>query len=505
MERRPVPAGEEINGRLWYRYLVPQTERRSYLYETLTDQDIRDGLIVCFQLEEGNRFYSFFENYSYYFSYYNQIPDDYRCFYEVIIGSQKPHYDIDIAEDQLKPGEDLETVGTYLVSRLRERIVKQLALMGVTDGYEILEFQSHGVSKGVRKFSKHIIVNGVAHTDERNAKAFFKKTAMGVRYNTYIDHSVYKKNQQFRLPGCHKFGDHRIKCPDNHDFPEDLQEQCYYLATTLVGYTEDCRILPNLIKELDRSLVRDDPIHDLPEEIIQEGLERLAQYYDGKLPYTRGKIHGGTLRLNHIRGMKIVCPLCPHTQIKPHENDHAMLKYRNGELWFHCWRNDTQNLSLGLVSGPAKAVIVEIEEKQEKTAGILQMGRRQINLNTKEVTVLERLKDEEDEPDFKSFSLEEEADQEWPSTPLPKESSPKESPTTPKPRVRPTAQIFALTQQCISEKHVTDAIKQEKRAIDKQREHDQKRIAQMQTRTRGGTPNSDSGIRSAGPRIRKVN
>jgi hypothetical protein len=395
------PGGVVFYDRFWYYRLVDPGDGTTFLYQHMSSRNMNEGVIVCLQLDNPKRCYSYFPDHGALYRYIITVPDEYRCFYEVIVGNQKPHFDIDIAENKLPSGVDLYEYGDALIDALKERIEAELAVLKVT-GYRILEFQSHGISKGVRKYSKHIIVDRIAHSNAMNAKAFYKRVVDGLQIIIddngaddtsldaiqFIDHSVYKNNQQFRLIGSHKFGDERYKEPDGHDMPdpEDLIDSIDYLGNTLVGYTDQCTVIPDLIKARDVSALSTDTLHDLPSDIVEEAMERLQKLYgEVPVPYEIRRVEGQRIELK--RTHPSWCPLCKKTWAppkgigEPHENDGAVISLFRDTLWFRCWRNDERTANLGPLSGAAQESITKVIEAQPETAGYICMGDLKIKLD----------------------------------------------------------------------------------------------------------------------------
>ena len=395
--------GVYIMDRFWYFYLIKQKEGR-YLMEEMTDDKMSQGIIVCLELENPKKCFSYFDSYVSLYKYIISLPDDYRCMYEVINGMQKIHYDIDISENQVPKNRDIKEFGDSIIEQLLKNIRSRIKSMKPEFDIEknLLVFSSHGInSKGKNKYSVHIVVDGICFTDNRNTKAFYDLTMYNISYKKLIDDSVYKTNQQFRLVGNHKFNDPRYKEPSNHEIPEDDYEAKLYFARTLVGWTHCCEILPNLIKSNKGTLYNNEKLNDIPENVAEEAVEKLKAHYE-EFPYKMTKIDGNKISLRRL--FPSVCPVCPNTlTVEPHMNDNAFIKIENDNIIFTCWRNMGKKLHLGKISCESKAEIIAIEEEVDDTVGCLMIGDIVID---KEGNRVEKELSEEDEENSKESAEE---------------------------------------------------------------------------------------------------
>jgi hypothetical protein len=90
-----------------------------------------------------------------------------------------------------------------------------------------------------KKFSVHIIINGYAVKGHKQAHEFQSRlnNYLNPAYKTLIDCSVNKSLQNFRIAGCHKTGDERVKkIISNHSFYDSI-----------ITNTSGCIILNDLV------------------------------------------------------------------------------------------------------------------------------------------------------------------------------------------------------------------------------------------------------------------
>jgi hypothetical protein len=202
----------------FYRFLVDSPEdqqSRIYLYNSTTM--VYDGFVIAktFQTENGDKpgFTCFRDHYQF-IEWNDQYPPSHRnCFEIVRSGPQKPHFDVDIKDVPLS---DLDGIASATITSLLSGIQTIMTIFRVLydPNQHLLVFTSHGENK--RSF--HIVLRGLCHDDEKEAKNFYDLVVAQMPENVraYVDNSVYKKNQQFRLLGNEKMGSNRPKQIDEH-------------------------------------------------------------------------------------------------------------------------------------------------------------------------------------------------------------------------------------------------------------------------------------------------
>jgi len=149
---------------------------------------------------KGSKCYTLFPTYIDAFIWLESIPLVNRNCYEIIpAGPQKPHFDIDIPIDKIQPGQDITIVSADVMTHITSAIERVFLSHNVNyhKDRNLLVFSSHGPAK--RSF--HIIIDGLYHSDNKQAKIFYLLVINELpgHLRQYVDGSVYSRNQNFRL------------------------------------------------------------------------------------------------------------------------------------------------------------------------------------------------------------------------------------------------------------------------------------------------------------------
>ena len=220
----------------WYSFLNKKDQYNLVDNERIDDEN----LIICQQLE--NRKYARFRDHLDFNSYRRKVNYRDNCFYETILEKKfrKPYFDIDMQRE-----EDIDE--NDIILKIKEAINKLLADKEVV----ILVYSSHTK----KKFSFHLLIANYYFTNCQEGKKFYQKTVELVeeKYHSYIDSSVYKPTQQFRILNSHKFDKDNQKI-----FREELSENFsiplkykkfpagldnYLLQISLISNTAGCQYL----------------------------------------------------------------------------------------------------------------------------------------------------------------------------------------------------------------------------------------------------------------------
>jgi hypothetical protein len=204
----------------------------------------------------------------------SQTPESERVFHEVIFsGPQKLKFDIDspldrLAAFELPPDEVDPDMPTEIPTTEYDEIADLLADFDVSDPQETLNDIKYGDifahvleavrdaflivfgrqipfadeiicrshSEPVRKYSNHIIIDGAYVSDHLQAAEFTRRvgTLLAKRYHPFLDFSVNKRIQNFRVYDCHKQGDDRVKRVITGQDP----------ARSLITNIDGCVLLP---------------------------------------------------------------------------------------------------------------------------------------------------------------------------------------------------------------------------------------------------------------------
>lgn len=361
---------------VWYKKLVSNSADGSQpLLEAYPEPLLRGKLLLCYTPRFINgrlaitptgdsiKRFGVFETYIDFNRYQKQLHPEDRCFYEIILGShpQKPHFDVDIKKSDLEskyPDCDWLETTRDLISYLIKCCIDVLERVGVrlVVDRDILLYSSSNDEKQ----SYHLVIDNYCHSDHKQAKGFYdevlKELSLYVPENIldYIDPMVYSKKQQFRILGSQKVGSKRPKIfleqymyfdqiiewkmPDKWLSLPPASIEGLKLATSLVGFTSTCTMLPNFIDEDKINRVYDN--EDLSKEQIEQALEIMNKVLDNP-PFKYQNANGNIIILK--REKPSYCPICERV----HEKEHPfLLVSRNRVLWY-CRRNrDNRGLEL---------------------------------------------------------------------------------------------------------------------------------------------------------------
>jgi hypothetical protein len=255
---------------------------------------------------------------------------------------------------------------TYLVWAIQESLQQMDQPLNLEK--DILLFSSHGENKR----SYHLVVNNYCHSDCDEANRFYRVVInkMPEFFRRWIDHTVYKSLQQFRMEGSQKVGSGRIKrliptwiygyqyITTNLDFhvtaidqlnDDDKrviwadQSKARYatLHAAILTNTYYCTVLPDFAALL--------PLEDtkLPAEynggvtddralaaiqILAEGMG--CSMYSSKFPFRFSKVVAGGLIILK-RNLPSYCDVCE----RRHENENPFIYIVKGNVFFDCRRH----------------------------------------------------------------------------------------------------------------------------------------------------------------------
>src|SRR3972149_1397439 len=204
---------------------------------------------------KGSKCYTLFPTYIDAFIWLESIPLVNRNCYEIIpAGPQKPHFDIDIPIDKIQPGQDITIVSADVMTHITSAIERVLLSHNVNyhKDRNLLVFSSHGPAK--RSF--HIIIDGLYHSDNKQAKNFYLLVINELpgHLRQYVDGSVYSRNQNFRLLNNQKKDSDRIKILDpltsyHPNVDSDMPEALRLFEASLIGFTSGSIMLPSFSTE----------------------------------------------------------------------------------------------------------------------------------------------------------------------------------------------------------------------------------------------------------------
>lgn len=380
-----------LSGVRWYRSLVPKegTGKHSLLND-FTEGDIFKGLLVCGITSDNRHIFALFPDYLSFVKFNEVLPDEKRCFFELIFGDrpQKPHFDleIEIEKIEIKTQEVLIEMGNKLLDTFLNIMIplfEETYHQTLNLETDVLIFQSHGN----KKRSYHVIVDNYSHCNNLEAKAFYQLVIQKIpdQFKPFIDSSVYSKKQQFRMIGSQKKGSGRIKSHipswkyQDREITYCMREKPhnirhYYVLmfeASLISYTNNCKPLLDLIPKQEKNkkdgFSYQEDQGDLSKETVKEIFELLklmAGVKNGDLsnfPYRIKEVIGSLILLTRLCPSR--CRIC--NRIHEHENPFIVV-YNDKEGFrkarFYC-RRSNKGLSLGyLKQGKGE----EEEKRKEK-------------------------------------------------------------------------------------------------------------------------------------------
>lgn len=354
-----------IFNRKWYFRLV-QNGKLLGLMNFYTKEQIYQRLLICLVIKDifGNgddrdyHLFTIFESYIEYIQYVKNIPDKFRCCFEVILGNfpQKPHFDIDVKLKILPDNIDLIEYGEEIKDYLIKSIIEVLETYKIKIKLEedILIYSSHNEEK--RSF--HILVNNWCHQNNLEAKNFYNeiinymKEKYNKNYGTLIDPKVYSKIQQFRLIGNHKQGSNRVKIFNQnfiyfgkeykHQYEKSLKEGKEILTiyrNSLVSFISGCNYLPTFIDENANNFYSNIEQGDIDEDDVNQAFELLANKLEVSVkncPFRIYRINSRTIDLTKPSGT--ICFNCQRAH-----NQNPLLYVNNGFVYYNCRRPKIRN------------------------------------------------------------------------------------------------------------------------------------------------------------------
>lgn len=413
----------------WYRSLVPKKidspGRSIDLLSRVTDKELDTGILVCAITCVDTHLFALFPSYVSLARFTLTVPEERRCFFEIIRGeaNQKPHFDIEIEQDKVGKDVDIAKMANDLIDNFIEVLIPtfedtyQVKLDPETD---IMIFTSHGQHKK----SFHVIIDNYCHPSNSEAKALYDLVIAKINpdYVPFIDHAVYSKKQQFRLVGSQKRGSGRVKKllerwvyqgkQIEYKLREKPNNQGHLLIllfeASIISYTKNCRylksILPPIIEE-SKKWERNREEGDIHPETAQAALRLVASKIgittdDPRFPYEIRDITENLILLKRIKPS--YCFKCiDQTTGQPrlHEKENPFLAIVTNEetnaryVYLDCRRGSRINIGLLpeekdsntlLPDSPIKKEVRDIVEQLQLASGI---SISIFNKNRKKITI----------------------------------------------------------------------------------------------------------------------
>lgn len=327
----------------WYHYLNKVGEDNLIQNERLDDEN----LIVCQQL--SSRRYTHFQNFSAFFRYYQTVPENERCFYEILMPekARKPYFDID-----MDVGIEFDSVQEKEMFREIRKIFREI----LGKQYTLLVFSSHIE----RKRSYHLVVDDFILQNYKECEVFYDRFTdkLSEKYKPYFDRCVYKTVQQFRIVGNHKFNKNNTKIFEKElsvgfKYPARCREKnakfLHLLSVSLIYNNSYCQLLggfspPEEEKSLGFGAACEGDISDVLQNFF-------AVYSPDDFQYSDCKEQNGNLLLVLRRLNPTFCKQCNRI----HENENPFITVTGGyrNITFYCRRKDEKlGVSLGHLGPP---------------------------------------------------------------------------------------------------------------------------------------------------------
>ena len=380
--RRQVPY-YSIKGRKWYYYYLSQRNSsnvgtRVGLLDEYNEEQLKKGLVVQCTPPKLHLF-SYFNSIIEFLQYEAQFPMEERGFFETVLGQceQKPHFDLDV--NLIESATKLETIKDKTTDEIMSDMIIYI-IFSISKAFEIMNrelnlskdvliFTSHGENKR----SYHIVIDNHCHSNCEEANRFYQVVLQNVPevFHQWIDHSVYKSLQQFRMEGSQKIRSGRIKkletewvygsqliktdINDHRKTLNDLSEEdrgmlwneesierYIRLHASLLMNTNHCRVLPDFIALLpiENYILPNEYTNGIDDELALNSVQLLAEtmgynIHSDTFPFSFNKVvSGGIILLKRKRSS--YCSICERT----HENENPYMYIVNNTAYFDCRRND---------------------------------------------------------------------------------------------------------------------------------------------------------------------
>ena len=312
----------------WYPFLNNKKGDNLFDREKIED----DNIIICQQLE--SRKYARFSNYLSFKTYKESVNYYDDCFYEIITNKKfrNPYFDID---SEINPN----IKENELILKLK-KIIKDLV-----DDAIILIYSSHSKDK----LSFHVVIPNYYFTNCDEGKNFYLKIIelIDEKYRSFIDNSVYKTIQQFRILGSHKYQKENKKIyredlseglviPEKYKkFPKGLEN--FLLINSLVSMTAGAKYLDGYEKVEEVKTFSTQGFSSTSD--LEDILNIFYSIYSADLFEFLNVIdNDGNLLITFLRKSSSLCEEC--NRIHDNENPFVTVNgiYRN--IYFYCRRRE---------------------------------------------------------------------------------------------------------------------------------------------------------------------
>lgn len=297
--------------------------------------------------------YTVYDNREQFLESYLLMPYSEKRLHEVILDiPQKLKFDIDAKRSSDNPTERVFTGSLQEFDEMMNEIIT--CIQGRFHWRYDIDLPRKNIivcdSSNEYKFSRHLIIGGYSVSGCKQAEQFARDVINDLpdHYSCFVDVSVYKVKQNFRIAGSHKAGSNRTKVIVPF-VDTDGTVHNYTILDTFISYTRDTARLKNIENVLDADelyvkeirLEGSDMI-DTSRLVSAAGLDRAYQYVSRD---------GAMLKYNRIRPS--ICDIC---QTEHTGNGMFIRVYKTGtlaEVFQYCYQWNKKNpenkrrLSLG--------------------------------------------------------------------------------------------------------------------------------------------------------------
>jgi hypothetical protein len=334
--------------------------------------NIENNLIISIKGENDVYLFSAFVDYIHFYNYSKLFRSRYKCFYEICLGNnrQKPRFDIDV---DIKSYMDYkEHHPKFEINDIKDVVIKSVRDILKRDNIEldfekdVLIFNSHGSE--IKKWSFHIVIDNYCHSNNKEAKGFYDLVMIEVKKifpdipDGWIDASVYKSCQQFRIVESQKYNkripkvfmyqwsyreidenkksekryiQHKFsELPDNENHMKLL-----ILQSSLLTVTDSCKILPSSYDKTTKNTLIIDK--DIDEDTIEYSMSLLSKHIglniDDKLfPFEIREVKNSLIIL--YRKRPSYCKICNRV----HDSENPYITIGIYKIYYCCRRSDTK-------------------------------------------------------------------------------------------------------------------------------------------------------------------
>jgi hypothetical protein len=287
--------------------------------------------------------YTVYDNREQFLEAYSLMPYKEKRLHEVILDvPQKIKFDIDAKRSSDNPTERIFTGTQHDFEEMMEEIIT--CIQGRFHWRYDVDLPRKNIimcdSSNEYKFSRHIIINGYSVSGCKQAEQFAKDVIEDLpeKYSCFMDRSVYKPKQNFRITGSHKDGSTRTKVLLPYIDPQGVKHE-YHIIDTFIAYTRDTIRLKNIehLLDADELYVKEIQLEgsdmiDISRIVTAAGLDRSHQYVSKD---------GAMLKYKRIRPS--ICDICQHE----HTGNGMFIRvYKVGtlaEVFQYCYRWNKQN------------------------------------------------------------------------------------------------------------------------------------------------------------------